>query len=872
MIASENRIGPYEILELIGRGGMGRVFRGRDTRTGNIVAIKVLPAEKVQDDPGLLKRLQVESEALRLLNHPNIVKILEVIEEENEYSLILEYIDGGTLADLMRDQRQLPLEIVLKIALELADALSRAHHLKIIHRDIKPANILLQKDGTPRLTDFGLARMETSHGLTQTGAVIGSAFYLCPEVIKKAPPSSRMDLWSFGIVLYEMVTGRLPFEGDNVFSLINSIMNEPIPNILQYRPDTPPALADLIYQMLEKDPEKRPSSARRVGAELEAIIEKLDAKTRANLPSEIVRILNESRFDTPSKPYVLDTATTSDALADVHTVPISTQEKLLQSRPSDKVSPSSLSASPVSKTNNRLLMVGGGVTLLLIVLAAVVFLVFSGQGNEESSGTSDESNSQPIVIEAVGKNELMVLVAQLEPLGSTRPAIDRFILDDLRQTAESGATQGPLRIREYPAVVSSADQALQIAKTYNAQIVVWGNYTDEFIEIEISLYHPGEAALPAEVLAEAGNVKLRMASERDSSIAPYLFGAAAVYYNYSDDVYQVANALLNLADLATLPRAEITGVNVGALVYRYLLLLNSDTEAAIETINSALEIDPNNAILYNFRAAALMRTEHLSEAEQSANTAILFSDNRWSMPYMVIANVDSIRNDNPGAIEQIDTAIAIKPDQWLHYTMRGSYNYLEGNYEEASKDLQKAIELEPQANFPYILAFNTAILEGRIDDVNFLMDEILRKFPDPTYGSRIFEATGLQGSYGDFYPLLLSAFSNLVLRQYDSVIRDVESAIALNDSLPELFLFQGVAYCVNSDLESAEEAYTRGLELRSDLTVLYLLRADVRRQNDDLPGAFADLQAAQETPAWENFAALVSDPANANLGCESFFE
>lgn len=862
MVASGKKIGHYEIVELIGKGGMGRVFRGRDIRSNSAVAIKVLPQDALEHDPGLLQRLKVEGEALRLLNHPNIVKILDVVEEDHEYSLVLEYIEGGTLADLLRAQGQLPFEKVLKIALGLADALTRAHQLKIIHRDIKPANILLTKDGIPHLTDFGLARMESSNNLTQTGTVIGSVSYLSPESIRKTPPSPRTDIWSFGVVLYEMVAGRSPFAADNIASILTSIVLDPVPDILQFRPHTPPALVGLINQMLDKNPEKRIQSARRVGAELEAMIEMLDSDAGISLGSEIINLVGISRFDTPSPP---STATEREIdpslLSGVRTLPVI--------RPSAQ---SLLAQSNVPRRQSRLWRWTAGVVLVIGLILSVVFAL--SEFSIEADDTTNETSTVVAIeeIEPVAADELMVLVAQLEPLGKPQPNRDRFILEDLREVIERSAALNPLRIRAYTAPVSSREEALEIARRYQVPLMVWGNYNNEFIEVEILVTHFEEAALPLDLLWDTAGVRLRLQDERTASLAPHILSAATLYYAFIGDTYEAANMMVTYAELRDLPRADIIGVNVGAHVHRHYAALYTDAEAAVESLDAALRIQPRNPILHHLRAAALDRLGNSSEAEQSVNSALLFSDNRWVIPFVNLANIYVSRGDVANAIVQMDSAVTLRPDDWLLYAMRGSFHYLAGNYGEAEADFQSSIARDPKANFPYVLSMNIAIREGRIQDVTALMDEVLLKFPDPTYGNRIILTAGNDPEYGGFYALLLSAFANLAIRQYDAVIRDIEAALEVNDAMAELYLFQGVAHCVNGDFDAAEAAYSLGIELDSDLTILYLLRADIRRRNDNAVGAFQDFQAAQETPAWENFAALVSDPANANLGCESFFE
>jgi serine/threonine protein kinase/tetratricopeptide (TPR) repeat protein len=264
--------GRFQIQAHIGQGGMGDVYRGLDMQTGEPVAIKSLKPEIIQDNPELVQRFQREGEALRKLNHPNIVKMLAAVEDNEQHYLVMEYVSGGSLRDLLEEQPQLPIQRVLEIALDLADALTRAHRLNIIHRDIKPANVLLAEDGTPRLTDFGVAQIGDRSHVTQSGSLIGTYAYMSPEACMSEELDARTDIWSFGVMLYEMLAGVRPFEGGQVAVVLTAILSKPAPDLTQYRADAPPALLGLVYAMLEKNREKRIGSARLVGAQLEAFI------------------------------------------------------------------------------------------------------------------------------------------------------------------------------------------------------------------------------------------------------------------------------------------------------------------------------------------------------------------------------------------------------------------------------------------------------------------------------------------------------------------------------------------------------------------------------------------------------------------------
>ncbi|NDJ61473.1 MAG: protein kinase [Chloroflexi bacterium] len=299
----------YEPIKLIDQGGMGDVFQARDIETDEIVAIKFLKPDVVADDPALVQRFEREAEALRQLHHPNIVSIYATGEQDEVHYIVMEFVSGGSLAQLLQREAQLPIERVLMIALDLADALTRAHRLKIIHRDLKPANVLLANDGSPRLTDFGVAYLDDRNTrMTQTGSLLGTLAYLSPEVCSGGGYDERSDIWAFGILLFEMLTGERPFLETTPAGTITAIMTKPTPDLSQMRADIPMELANLVYWMLAKNPLDRVPSVRTVGAELETILRRLSE--RDAISSEVARAVppeDESRFaTTPIRPANLD--------------------------------------------------------------------------------------------------------------------------------------------------------------------------------------------------------------------------------------------------------------------------------------------------------------------------------------------------------------------------------------------------------------------------------------------------------------------------------------------------------------------------------------------------------------------------------------
>lgn len=268
----------YRIEALIGQGMRGPVYRGVDTLTGKAVAIKVLESapgvpevERQPEQRAWLERYQREDEILSELHHPNIVQRLAAIEQAGIHYIITEFVPGGSLRDLLNAQTRLSMERALEIALDLSDALARAHRLGIIHRDLKAENVLLEPDGTPRLSDFGLALSLHHPSQALSESLVGTWAYIAPETYQGLAADERTDIWSFGVLLYEMLAGQTPFEAGTPAEVIDAVLYQPIPTLHSLRPDLPEDLYRLVDRMLNRQRDARPPSIRIVSAALEAI-------------------------------------------------------------------------------------------------------------------------------------------------------------------------------------------------------------------------------------------------------------------------------------------------------------------------------------------------------------------------------------------------------------------------------------------------------------------------------------------------------------------------------------------------------------------------------------------------------------------------
>ncbi len=261
----------FQIIEEMCPGMVGPIYKGQDQLTGKLVAIKALLTETVKQRPTALERFQREDQALSLLSHPNIVERIASVEHANVYYLVMEYLEGGTLRELIDRVGALPIPQALSIGQAVSAALVLAHNSGIIHRDLKPENILLDAQNTPHLSDFGVAHFLDRATISQAGDIAGTWVYIPPEIFRGENADERSDLWALGIILFEMLTGMLPFSVSTPAEVVNVVLTQPIPELSSLRPDAPPSLAKLIDHLLIKNRTERLGSAALVEQALVAI-------------------------------------------------------------------------------------------------------------------------------------------------------------------------------------------------------------------------------------------------------------------------------------------------------------------------------------------------------------------------------------------------------------------------------------------------------------------------------------------------------------------------------------------------------------------------------------------------------------------------
>ncbi|EJW17525.1 serine/threonine-protein kinase PrkC [Paenibacillus alvei DSM 29] len=263
--------GRYEIITRIGGGGMALVYKALDNLLNRYVAVKVLRQQFVHDEE-FIRRFRREAQSAASLSHPNVVSIYDVGQEEDTHFIVMEYVEGHNLNEIILERAPLQVDESIRISTQICDALDHAHQNHIIHRDIKPHNILIGRNGRVKVTDFGIARAVTSSTITQTGSVVGSVHYFSPEHAKGVSTGEKSDLYSLGIVLYQMLTGQLPFLGESPISVALKHLQEPFDEPRAVNPHIPQSVENVILKSMRKNPAERYQSAAEMMRDLETCL------------------------------------------------------------------------------------------------------------------------------------------------------------------------------------------------------------------------------------------------------------------------------------------------------------------------------------------------------------------------------------------------------------------------------------------------------------------------------------------------------------------------------------------------------------------------------------------------------------------------
>ena len=273
MIAKGSKINDrYQIIKTLGEGGMANVYLAHDTILDRNVAVKVLRGDLATDEK-FVRRFQREALSASSLSHPNIVEMYDVGEDDGQYYIVMEFVDGKTLKQVLKQRGHLSVTEVIDIMLQLTDGMAHAHDAYIIHRDIKPQNIMILSNGMIKITDFGVATALNSTQLTQTNSVMGTVHYLPPEQAQGKGSTIRSDIYSMGIMMYELLSGLVPYKGDNAVEIALKHLKEPLPSIRKVSSSIPQSIENVIIRATAKNPKNRYADAREMYEDLKTALD-----------------------------------------------------------------------------------------------------------------------------------------------------------------------------------------------------------------------------------------------------------------------------------------------------------------------------------------------------------------------------------------------------------------------------------------------------------------------------------------------------------------------------------------------------------------------------------------------------------------------
>ena len=371
----------YQIIKSIGEGGMANVYLAYDTILDRDVAVKVLRGD-LSNDEKFVRRFQREALNASSLSHPNIVEVYDVGDDNGQYFIVMEYIEGKNLKDLLKKRGKLTTSEVVDIMSQIADGLSVAHDSYIIHRDIKPQNIMILENGLVKITDFGIAMAMNATQLTQTNSVMGSVHYLPPEQASGKGSTLKSDIYSMGILMYELLTGKLPYRGDNAVEIALKHLKEPLPSIRDELPDLPQSVENIILKSAAKNPKNRYNDAREMYEDLKTCLD----ESR----------LNEHRYEYQYPELDSDNKKFTKQVEKAISVENDDEEQIEVK----KVSDSEL------KKENKILVILAAIFVGLIVIVAA-FMLF----------LPSVLNSEDITIPEVSGKEVSAVVKELQDMG-----------------------------------------------------------------------------------------------------------------------------------------------------------------------------------------------------------------------------------------------------------------------------------------------------------------------------------------------------------------------------------------------------------------------------------------------------------------------
>ncbi len=771
-MAAGTRLGPYEIVSPIGAGGMGEVYRARDTRLGRAVAIKVLPLH-LSADPERKRRFEREAKVISSLNHPHICVLLDIGHSQDTDYLVMEYLEGDTLAERLRSG-PLPVDKVLSIGTEIAEALDRAHRAGIIHRDLKPGNIMLTETGA-KLLDFGLAKAYEPAGSdaavtksfegTLHGQVLGTRDYMSPEQVRGLALDARTDIWSLGAVLYEMASGHPPFIGTTGADVLSAILLKDPPALAKVAPEIPERLDEIARKALCKDRDERYQSIRDLAIDLKRLAQKLEVASElrrsgpsAETPTAARSTAHRAVSVVPTGRRSTDSAVgkrlRGDSLAVLPFV-WSGAEAVSASDPDREYLPDGITESIINSVSQ--------LTKLKVISRSSVFR-YKGREVDPTvvarelgvrkvltGGLRRHADRLVISVELVdGRDSKHLWGRQYERKWSGLVSAPAQIAEEISHHLSASSRQEPVRRRSYPAN-SDAYQSYLKGRFF------WNKRTGEDIKKAIEYFHQALAKDPKYALAYVGLADSYQMLGVYSSVplkdAYMQAKAAALAALQIDDSLAEAHASLALVkpgdwDLAGALHefARAIELNPNYAVARqwyaeHLMCVGRETEA-LEEIRRALELDPLSLPINTSYGLLLYQARKYDEAIVQLHKTMHMEKNFY-VAHRILRDVFLEKEMYEEAITEHEAALALATDNhdianarasalWQAYRRGGPGEYWHKRLEHAIDDMNHPTPLPYDATD--VSAFHIANIYARLGERKQAINWLQRAVEEKDYG------------------------------------------------------------------------------------------------------------------------------------------